>query len=357
MDPSLGGYNIYVVENGGMPNFLGALGAGVTNYTHSNLNMGSEYCYLIQAFDQNQEKTSEACSVCNIISMPNQPDFLYIKTATVENNNFVKVVLYTDINVHVSEYQLFRSDDGTNFTQIATLPMSVNAEIEYNDYQASFRAMSYWYKAYVIDSCGYLADSSNIARTIYLEINTSQKEMNNLLAWNDYEGFSGAPTDHRVWRKIDGVVDPLPLAVHPPATGNHLDDVGLLYLSNGMFTYYIEAVEGPGNTHTLQNVTALSNEVQALMEPKIFIPSAFTPQNYQNQTFKPVGVYVPAANYEFSVYNRLGQMLFMTNDREQGWDGTFNGTFVPEGVYVYVVRFISATRDEYERRGTVTVIR
>jgi gliding motility-associated-like protein len=107
----------------------------------------------------------------------------------------------------------------------------------------------------------------------------------------------------------------------------------------------------------LQNVTALSNEVQALMEPKIFIPSAFTPQNYQNQTFKPVGVYVPAANYEFSVYNRLGQMLFMTNDREQGWDGTFNGTFVPEGVYVYVVRFISATRDEYERRGTVTVIR
>ncbi|MFO7723789.1 MAG: gliding motility-associated C-terminal domain-containing protein [Bacteroidales bacterium] len=358
MAPSLGGYDIFLSVNGGAPAHLANLGAGVTTYTHSNLDMGSQYCYLIQAYDVNLEKTSESCVVCNVISMPNQPDYLYIKTATVVNNDFVKVVLYTDPNVYVTEYRLERSDDGVAYSQIAILPMSTLAEIEYNDYGAVFQNRSYYYRAIVVDSCGYIADTSNIARTILLGISTSQQQTSNQLVWNDYEGFDGAPTSYNIWRRVDGVLDPLPISVYPPASGNHVDDVGALPKSSGMFTYYVEALEGAGNQYGLQ-ATSLSNEVQALMEPKLFIPTAFTPQGVisQNVTFKPIGVFVPGGNYEFTIFNRLGQMLFTTTDRDQGWDGTFKGEFVPEGVYVYVVKFISATKKEYERRGTVTVLR
>ncbi len=358
MSPSLGGYELFVSIDGAMPVPLASLGAGVTTYTHSNLVMDSEYCYLIQAVDANQQKTSESCIVCETVSMPDRPDFLYIKTATVEDNNLIKVVLYTDINVYVSEYRLYRSDDGVNYNQIATLPMSAVAEIEYKDYTAEFRVRSHYYMAIVVDSCGYIADTSNIAKTIWLDITSNQQNASNLLTWNDYEGFDGFPTDYNVWRRVDGVLEGLPVTVYPPATGNHLDDVGGMPKSGGMFTYYIEAKEGAGNIHGLQ-ATSLSNEVQALMEPKLFIPTAFTPQGtiYENLTFKPIGVFVPGGNYEFSVFNRLGQMIFSTKDIDQGWDGTFNGAFVPEGAYVYVVKFVSATKKEYERRGTVTLIR
>jgi gliding motility-associated-like protein len=209
----------------------------------------------------------------------------------------------------------------------------------------------------VIDSCGYAADTSNVSRTIHLAINTIQQLKIHQLAWNDYEGFSGAPTVFNVWRRLDGVIEGLPTSVYPPATGNHLDDVSGLLNSNGQFSYFIEALEGAGNIYGLTGVLSLSNEVQALMEPNIFIPSAFTPQGEQNTIFKPVAVFVPEGNYNFSVFNRFGQMIFATTDREKGWDGTFKGEFVPEGVYVYVVRFVSAANKDYERRGTVTVLR
>jgi len=358
MTPSLGGYEVWVVEdNNPVTTLLGTTTPGVTTWTNSNLVMGRQYCYMIKAVDGGGTKVSEPCEKCLVVSMPDQPDFLYIKTATVESDNHIKVVLYTDITVNVSEYELYRSDDGVTFALIATLPQSPNAEIEYNDFNASFRAQSYYYKAVVYDSCGYLADSSNIARTIHLAINVNQQQKSNQLVWNDYEGFSGWPTVYNVWRRVDGVLDGLPVSTLGPATGNHVDDVSGLPGSSGQFTYYIEAMEGPGNTYGLNSVTSLSNEVQSLMEPNIFIPSAFTPQGNKNTVFKPVAVYVPEGNYEFSVFNRLGQMLFTTTDREQGWDGTFRNEFVPEGVYVYVVRFISASRKEFERRGTVTLIR
>ncbi len=364
MSPSLGGYDIYVMVNMGVPTHLVTLGAGVTTYTHSNLVMGDEYCYLIQAFDSgmNSSTTSEACVVCNVISMPNQPDFLYIKTATVVNNEYVKVVLHTDVNAYVTEYQLYRSEDGVNFTQLATLPMSAVAEIEYNDYNASFRTMSYYYRAIVVDSCGYIADTSNIARTIYLDISTSQREMTNTLNWNYYEGFSGSPTEYKVRRTVDGDLEPLPVTQYtqapPPAVSHtHIDDVGALPWSNGQFTYYIEAEEGGGNIYGFTGVQSHSNVVQALMDPKLFVPNAFTPQRTENNEFKPYGVYIPSTHYEFTIYNRLGQQLFSTNDINKGWDGTYMGVFVPEGAYVYVVKFISSTKEEIVRRGTVTVIR
>ncbi len=358
MTPSLAGYEVWVIDDHDqVTTLLTTTAPGVTSYTHSNLVMGRRYCYMVKAVDANGNKVSEPCELCNEISMPNQPDFLYIKTATVENNSHVKVLLHTDISVNVSEYELYRSNDGVNFNLIATLPPGAAAEVEYNDYNASFRAQSYYYMAVVIDSCGYIADTSNVARTILLDINTSQQLKSNQLNWNDYEGFSGFPTNYQLWRRVDGVLDVLPIAVLPPATGNHVDDVSALPGSSGQFTYFIEAQEGGGNIYGLTNVTSFSNEVQALMEPNIFIPSAFTPQSNQNNIFKPIAVYVPGGNYEFSIFNRYGQMLFTTTDREEGWDGTFNKSFVPEGVYVYVVRFISASRKEFERRGTVTVIR
>ena len=358
MMPSLGGYVIYYNVNGGPPMQLATVGSTVLTYTHSGLTMGDTYGYMIQAYDANQALTSECCVVSSTISMPAQPDHLYIKTATVENNDYVKVVLHTDPSVFVTEYRLYRSNDGLAWSQIATLPMAATTEIEYNDYTAVFQKQSYYYMASVLDSCGYIADTSNIARTVLVDITTQQIQVSNTLVWNDYEGFDGAPTTYNIWRRVDGVLEAMPVTVYPAATGTHLDDVGIFPKSGGRFSYYIEAVEGAGNQYGL-TATSLSNEVQALMDPKMFIPSAFSPKGtiIENTVFKPIGVFVPEGNYEFMIFNRMGQMLFSTSDLDQGWDGTFKGEVVPEGVYVYVVRFISATKKDFERRGTVTLIR
>jgi hypothetical protein len=47
----------------------------------------------------------------------------------------------------------------------------------------------------------------------------------------------------------------------------------------------------------------------------------------------------------------------MTNNPDEGWNGTLNGDYVPGGTYIYYVHF-NKTIDgfPYDRAGTVTVV-
>lgn len=59
----------------------------------------------------------------------------------------------------------------------------------------------------------------------------------------------------------------------------------------------------------------------------------------------------------FRIYNRWGVKLFETNSISQGWDGTFNGTPQPMGVYIYTVEAQSNTGTIFTKQGNVTLIR
>ena len=89
----------------------------------------------------------------------------------------------------------------------------------------------------------------------------------------------------------------------------------------------------------------------------ITIPSAFTPNgDGLNDIFRPIGMKYQKL-VEFSIYNRWGQQIFTTNNKEKGWDGTFNGVKQEMDVYNYVV--IAALDDGTNRffKGTVTLVR
>jgi gliding motility-associated-like protein len=100
----------------------------------------------------------------------------------------------------------------------------------------------------------------------------------------------------------------------------------------------------------------VSNEKCVTFGPAVFAPNAFTPNNDGvNQEFQ---VFAPnAQQVELIIYNRWGRVIFQTNDLSVGWDGTFNGTPVQEGVYVYRLTGIGVDGSSFERSGTVTLIR
>ena len=88
-----------------------------------------------------------------------------------------------------------------------------------------------------------------------------------------------------------------------------------------------------------------------------FIPTAFTPNgDGLNDVFR-----VGNAKFErladFEIYDRWGQLIFKTNDKTKGWDGTFNGEPMDMGVYHYMI-MISRPDNTYEQfKGDVTLIR
>lgn len=71
---------------------------------------------------------------------------------------------------------------------------------------------------------------------------------------------------------------------------------------------------------------------------KLFLPNSFTPNNDGiNDYFKPETNCTPV-NYEFSVFNRWGELIFFTKNPEESWDGTKYGKPCPSGVYSFRVQ-------------------
>jgi gliding motility-associated-like protein len=79
------------------------------------------------------------------------------------------------------------------------------------------------------------------------------------------------------------------------------------------------------------------------------------PRGLNNQ-LKPVMVFVGSEGYDFVIYDRWWQQIFRTNNPDDAWNGTFNGNYVPGGVYVYVLRFKNTLNQPRHIKGNVAVI-
>ncbi len=91
-----------------------------------------------------------------------------------------------------------------------------------------------------------------------------------------------------------------------------------------------------------------------------FVPNAFTPDDNEfNQVFLPVFTSgFDAYAFNLQLYNRWGELIFESNDHKIGWDGTYNGQPVPEGVYTWRITFKRTRNDEHSViEGHVNVLR
>ena len=94
------------------------------------------------------------------------------------------------------------------------------------------------------------------------------------------------------------------------------------------------------------------------LPPIIYIPNAFTPDGL-NPVFKPVLSDFDPAGYDFTIFDRWGQVIFKTNAADEGWDGRtiLSGKIAAAGTYVYMVVLHDADGVEVVRRGHVSLIR
>jgi gliding motility-associated-like protein len=92
---------------------------------------------------------------------------------------------------------------------------------------------------------------------------------------------------------------------------------------------------------------------------RIWVPNAFTPNGggpEANERFVIKGMGI--VSLEVEIYNRWGALIWTGNNPNEFWNGqTLDGQAVPEGVYVWLVRAISATGKRIEQTGSVMVIR
>ncbi|HLP13945.1 MAG TPA: choice-of-anchor L domain-containing protein [Flavobacteriales bacterium] len=121
----------------------------------------------------------------------------------------------------------------------------------------------------------------------------------------------------------------------------------------GNYTVCLEATSSQGC------VAEICHDVTVLDENLIYVPNVFTPDgDGTNDIFIPSLRGVDEDGYEFYIFNRWGELIFFTTDKQTGWDGTHKAAKSKEDVYVWKIRAPSSLNDDvHELNGHVTLVR
>lgn len=115
-------------------------------------------------------------------------------------------------------------------------------------------------------------------------------------------------------------------------------------------TYYVK-IAGVNGCSVSKKVTITIND-----NFEIFVPDVFSPNgDGQNDILYVRGTGIKELN--FAVYDRLGEIIFESNDLTIGWDGTYKGSSLNSAVFVYYLSVTLINDKKIKTKGDVTLIR
>jgi gliding motility-associated-like protein len=95
------------------------------------------------------------------------------------------------------------------------------------------------------------------------------------------------------------------------------------------------------------------------IEPDItvFAPNAFRPQSEQERNKRFYIEVDGQLTFNLDIFTRWGELVYSSNDPEEGWDGKFKGTECQQDVYAWQVTVTSYNGTVYKYSGTVNLMR
>ncbi len=352
--PPIEKYEIFASSNGNAFTKIGEVQPNIFSFIHQGLNYETTYSYFVRAIFGNKSATSCSKELFTINYI--RPHIIYLENANVFPDNTVQISIHVDTTVHNSSWEVWRSDDnGSNFAKFRSLNFSnlSSFPLQTIDETIDASTQSYFYKVYVLDSCGNIALQSNILNTIHLTGTFISAQKINL-KWNAIEGWQPDVLRYRIY-KMEGETYPANAYDSVDShTFTYNDDISNINIADGRFTYWIQAVEDTGNAFGYEEI-ANSNRILLQQESKIYFPNAFRP-NGINKIFRPLFTFFGGTEYLFQIYNRWGQLIFESHNPTEGWDGTYNGNKVETGVYIYLLSYKNVFGDTIQKRGTVSLI-
>ena len=112
----------------------------------------------------------------------------------------------------------------------------------------------------------------------------------------------------------------------------------------------------------------INNAITIRQDCRILFPSGFIPNKNgpsggyydmsqsvdNNEVFHPI--YENLETYELKIYNRWGELIFISRNINIGWDGYYKGKLAPQETYIYQVKARCISGKEISAIGSVTLI-
>jgi gliding motility-associated-like protein len=88
----------------------------------------------------------------------------------------------------------------------------------------------------------------------------------------------------------------------------------------------------------------------------LYVPNAFSPNGDGNNDFYLIfgeGI----KDLSLKIFNRWGELVFVSTNQQTAWDGRYKGELQPPGVYVYLVEVTYLDDKVVKKQGSLTLIR
>ena len=139
------------------------------------------------------------------------------------------------------------------------------------------------------------------------------------------------------------------------------EDTDYTFTDAGSHNIVLYAIFTQGNDSVIytQEYWSTADPIKVTISTsKLSMPNAFSPNNdgQYNDIYR-AKEYESLVEFHANIYNRWGQKLYEWYDPAEGWDGTYNGRDVKQGVYFVEVVAKGADGHRYHIRRDVNLLR
>jgi gliding motility-associated-like protein len=320
----------------------------VDNMATNNPNVN--YCYQTISVDICDNLIDSSNKVCLRSQKEIYPDKLTWHTVTVNNDIEVKLIWNKSANKsdQFSGYNIYKMKDrnGSSFSYLTTVN-SINDTI-YTDKNVLVDEHSYCYKVTNSNECGLESIQNDSACSILLK-GVSEK-VKHTLAWQDYNYWVMGAQKYELLRADaynTNFVNILPNSSKLLVT----QDINLDY-QVGLYYYQVVAYQNPN----LGNAKSESNMVTLIQAPYVYVPNAYTANGDNlNDVWKAEHAFVK--EFDLKIYNRWGQLLFETTDKNKPFSLNLNTQIIANDVYVYLINYSGWNGESKTLKGNFTVLK
>lgn len=297
----------------------------------------ANYCYSvgIEFLSPLGTFVSQSNQVCvqafSTIAPPSPANF----NSTVFTDRSIKIDWNVPTQPPITSFEIIKNGQSIIYNNISQNILDSDLSI----------TKQFCYDVRYTNACNQTSAFSGLTCPVYLSSNGYQ-EGKIQLNWTDYvhpaNNFQGY-----IIEKLDENGTPYDAIPINLGTNTYLDEDALI--DRQEMRYRIKVIIDIAN-----NIFSYSNSLTIKQKFRLFFPNAFVP-NGVNNTFAPKGLFIK--KFKMVVYDRLGEILFTSQDIEQGWDGKHKGADANNGTYVYVVEAESTLGEKFEKQGTFVLIR
>lgn len=343
------GYEVYVNANGTGEVLVGSTSA--TNYQLQNLTDGDQLLIKIKALEQNSN-VEAITNELNVQVVANKKmDYIHLVKASNLFNDNVELEWHWDTEVDFNLAVI--NDTSSNGSQQLISLSSLGQNPNLMDLPLVKKGSAYQIQS--LDNCEQRFYSNQIQPVWIEALNVG--DFQNKISWDRPKYDNGLVQSMNLFKVRKNGSTQIIASLDSTVT-EFLDVLDVENANESQVCYYLSVNVlfdfGNNQKYFTENH---SNQSCVVQQSIMHLPNALAPEG-ENKFFKPLIVFMQnISEYEMSIFDRYGQLLFQTNDMLQGWDGSAQGQALKAGMYVYQIRFKQLDGTTEYKKGTVMLVR